>query len=325
MKVLFGSAHPKLGQEICSHLGINPVSAEIKRFKDGEIFAQILENVRGEDLFIVQPTCSPANENLMELLILIDAAKRASAKRITAVLPYYGYARQDRKDRPRVPITARLVADLLTTAGADRVLAIDLHAGQIQGFFNIPLDHLHATPVFLEHIEKMDFKDDLMVVSPDAGGVERANFLARCLQVDLAVADKRRINHNEAESIRIIGDVRGRSVLVLDDIIDTAGTLMKAVDALKEAGASYIICCASHGVFSEPALDRIQANKNLDEVIVTNTIAHSDRVKKNKKITVLSIAHLLAKAIVCIHSEASVSSLFVMRNKGNCRDKGVNK
>ncbi len=322
MKVLFGTAHPALGREICTHLDVEPVSVDIRRFKDGEIFAQILENIRGQDLFIVQSTCSPANENLMELLILIDAAKRASAMRITAVLPYYGYARQDRKDRPRVPITARLVADLLTTAGADRVLAIDLHAGQIQGFFNIPLDHLHATPVFLEYINSKTFKDDLMVVAPDAGGVERANFLARCLQVDLAVADKRRITQNVAESIRIIGDVRDRSVLILDDIIDTAGTLMKAVDALKEAGASYIICCASHGVFSSPALERIQANKNLDEVIVTNTIAHSELVTGNPKIKVLSIAHLLAQAIQCIHNETSVSSLFVLRNKGNCGDKG---
>jgi ribose-phosphate pyrophosphokinase len=316
MKVLFGSAHPGLGKEICDHLAVNPVDVDIRRFKDGEIFVQILENIRGKDVFIVQPTCSPVNENLMELLIIIDAAKRASAKRITAVLPYYGYARQDRKDRPRVPISARLVADLLTTAGADRVMAIDLHAGQIQGFFSVPLDHLQATPVFLEYIQNRTFKDELMIVSPDAGGVERANFLARCLEVDLAVADKRRLAPGITDTIRIIGDVKNRSVLVLDDIIDSAGTLMKAVDALKKAGASTVTCCASHGVFSPPALERIQNNKNLDEVVVTNTIAYSENVKNNNKIKVLSIASLLAKAIRCIHNEESVSSLFVVRNKG---------
>ncbi|MBN1297777.1 ribose-phosphate pyrophosphokinase [bacterium] len=313
MKVLFGTAHTELGREICAHLGVNPVDVEIRRFKDGEVFVQIQENIRGRDVFLVQPTCSPANENLMELLIMLDAAKRASAKRITAVLPYYGYARQDRKDRPRVPITARLVADLLTTAGADRVMAIDLHAGQIQGFFNIPFDHLYATPVFLEYIQNLPLKDELMVVSPDAGGVERANFLARCLGVRLAVADKRRISHNEAESIQIIGNVSGKSVLILDDIIDTAGTLMKAVDALKDAGATRIMCCATHGVFSSPALERIERNMNLDEVIVTNTISHQERIKNNGKIRVLSIAHLLADAMQCIHTESSVSSLFVIR------------
>lgn len=318
MKILFGSAHPGLGKEICEHLAVNPVDVDIRRFKDGEVFVQILENIRGKDVFIVQPTCSPVNENLMELLIIIDAAKRASAKRITAVLPYYGYARQDRKDRPRVPISARLVADLLTTAGADRVMAIDLHAGQIQGFFSIPLDHLQATPVFIEYIQNRTFKDELMIVSPDAGGVERANFLARCLEVDLAVADKRRLAPGITDTIRIIGDVKDRSVLVLDDIIDSAGTLMKAVDALKKAGASTITCCASHGVFSPPALERIQNNKNLDDVVVTNTIAYSENVKNNHKITVLSIASLLAKAIKCIHTEESVSSLFVVRNKGKC-------
>jgi len=311
MKVCFGTAHRELSKNICSQLGIDPVHVDIRRFKDGEIFVQIEENVRGKDVFIVQPTCSPANENLMELLILLDAAKRASAKRITAVLPYYGYARQDRKDRPRVPITARLVADLLTTAGADRVLAIDLHAGQIQGFFNIPLDHLYATPVFIDYLKNRTFKDELMVVSPDAGGVERAKFLARCLGVNLAVADKRRVSHNEADSIRIIGDVKNHSVLILDDIIDTAGTLMKAVDALREAGATYVMACASHGVFSEPALTRIANNQNLDEVIVTDTISPVKGIADNPKIKVLSIAHLLAQAIQCIHNETSVSSLFV--------------
>ncbi|HPQ41840.1 MAG TPA: ribose-phosphate pyrophosphokinase [bacterium] len=313
MKVLFGTAHPDLGNEICRHLGVEPVTVDIRRFKDGEIFVQIEENIRGKDVFIVQPTCSPANENLMELLIMLDAVKRASAKRVTTVLPYYGYARQDRKDRPRVPITARLVADLLTSAGSDRAMAIDLHAGQIQGFFNIPFDHLNATPVFMEYLGNRTFKDELIVVSPDAGGVERANFLARCLGVRLAVADKRRLSHNVAESIQIIGEVKGKSVLILDDIIDTAGTLMKAVDALKEAGATNIMCCTSHGVFSPPALERIENNRNLDEVIVTNTISHVNRIKSSSKITVLSIAPLLAQAIKCIHNETSISSLFVIR------------
>lgn len=312
MKVLFGTAHPDLGNDICRNLGVDPVSVDVRRFKDGEIFVQIEENIRGKDVFIVQPTCSPANENLMELLIMLDAAKRASAKRITTVLPYYGYARQDRKDRPRVPITARLVADLLTTAGSDRAMAIDLHVGQIQGFFSIPFDHLHATPVFMEYLGNRTYRDELIVVSPDAGGVERAKFLARCLGVKLAVADKRRQEHNVAESIQIIGDVKGKSVLILDDIIDTAGTLMKAVDALKDAGATQIMCCASHGVFSPPALERIENNKNLDEVIVTNTISHVNRIRQSSKIKVLSIAHLLAKAIKCIHTESSVSSLFVI-------------
>lgn len=312
MKVLFGTAHPRLGQRICHHLGVEPVDIDVRRFKDGEIFVQIAENIRGKDVFIVQPTCPPVNKNLMELLILMDAAKRASAKRITAVLPYYGYARQDRKDRPRVPITARLVADLVTTAGADRVLTIDLHAGQIQGFFNIPMDHLHATPVFIDYLRNRTFEDELIVVSPDAGGVERAKFLARCLQAPLAVADKRRKGHNEADSIRIIGDVANRSALILDDIIDTAGTLMKAVDALKDAGASHVMCCASHGILSDPALERIENNKNLDEVIITDTICHGDAIAGGSKIKILSIGHLLAKAIQCIHSETSVSSLFVI-------------
>ncbi len=318
MKVLFGSANPKLGSEICKSLGIQPVEVTIKRFKDGEIFVQILENIRGKDLFIVQPTCAPANENLMELLIMLDAAKRASAKRITAVLPYYGYARQDRKDRPRVPISARLIADLLTTAGADRVLTIDLHAGQIQGFFNIPLDHLHATRVFMEYINGKSFQNGLIVVSPDAGGVERANFLARCLHVDLAVADKRRVEHGCTKSIRIIGNVENRDVLILDDIIDSAGTLMEAVNALKNAGAATISCCASHGIFSGNALEIIAENSNLNEVIVTNTIEHSESVLNVKKIKILSIAPLLAAAIERIHNEQSVSSLFVEKNKNNC-------
>ncbi len=311
MKVFFGKAHPRLGQEICEYLSIRPGEIEVDRFADGEIHLQIQENIRGKDVFIVQPTCAPANENLMELLVMIDAARRASAQRITAVLPYYGYARQDRKDKPRVPITARLVADLLTIAGAHRILTMDLHAGQIQGFFTIPVDHLYATPVFLEYIKKQSYAKNLMIVSPDAGGVERARFLAKCLNTDLAVADKRRESPNVAESIRIIGDVRNRNVLILDDIIDTAGTLMKAVGALKEAGAEKVVACGTHAVFSPPAIDRIENNTNLDEVIVTNTISPRSTIGDHTKIHTLTIAPLLAEAIKRIHMETSISSLFV--------------
>ncbi len=313
LKVFFGTANKVLGNEICENLGIEPGKIMINRFADGEVFVQIEENIRGKDVFIVQPTCAPVNQNLMELLIIMDAAMRASAKRITAVLPYYGYARQDRKDRPRVPITARLVADLITAAGADRVLTLDLHVGQIQGFFNIPVDHLYATPVFMEAILEKDYAEDVLVLSPDAGGVERAKFLARLLKADLAVADKRREVHNVAESIRIIGDVQGRNVLILDDIIDTAGTLMKSVAALKDAGAKKVIACASHGVFSDPALERIKGNLQLEEVIVTNTISWKGAVRKIQKINVLSIAPLFAEAIKRIHDETSISSLFVSK------------
>ncbi|MBN1356252.1 ribose-phosphate pyrophosphokinase [bacterium] len=311
LEVFYGSAHPELGLEICKCLNIEPGQVETSRFADNEIFVQIKENIRGKDVFIVQPTCFPTNSNLMELLILIDTALRASAKRITAVLPYYGYARQDRKDRPRVPITARLVADLITVAGANRVLTMDLHAGQIQGFFKIPVDHLYATPVFLDHIKQMDYCRNLMVVSPDAGGVERAKFLAKLLGVELAVADKRRSGPNVAESIRIIGNVKGRNVLIIDDIIDTAGTLMKAVNALMEAGADRVIACGTHGVFSPPALERIQNNEHLVEVIVTNTIAPRKDLRCCSKVKVLTIAPLLAEAIKRIHFETSISSLFV--------------
>ncbi|MBN1552156.1 ribose-phosphate pyrophosphokinase [bacterium] len=311
MKVFHGSAHPLLGKEICDFLGIEPGKIEINRFADGEIFIQIQENIRGKDVFLVQPTSSPANDNLMELLIMIDAAQRASADRITVVLPYYGYARQDRKDKPRVPITARLVADLLTAAGANRVLTMDLHAGQIQGFFKIPVDHLYATPVFLDYLESKHYVSDLIVVSPDAGGVERAKFLAKCLGSELAVADKRRERANVAESIRIIGNVQNKNALIIDDIIDTAGTLMKAIAALKEAGAKRIIACGTHGVFSGPALERIETSDHLDEVITTNTIRPTEDVIKCKKIMVLSIAPLLAEAIKRTHHETSISSLFV--------------
>lgn len=311
MKVFFGKAHPKLGQEICEYLTIKPGEIDVDRFADGEIHLQIRENIRGKDVFIVQPTCAPANENLMELLVMIDAARRASAKRITAVLPYYGYARQDRKDKPRVPITARLVADLLTVAGAHRILTMDLHAGQIQGFFTIPVDHLYATPVFLDYIKNQPYAKNLMIVAPDAGGVERARFLAKCLNTDLAVADKRRESPNVAESIRIIGDVRNRNVLILDDIIDTGGTLMKAVGALKESGADRVVSCGTHAVFSPPAIERIENNSNLHEVIVTNTISPRTHFGAESKIKVLTIAPLLAVAIKRIHMETSISSLFV--------------
>ncbi len=311
LKVFFGNAHPDLGEEICRKMEIVPGKVDVGRFADGEIFVQILENIRGRDVFIVQPTCHPTNQNLMELLIMIDAAQRASAGRITAVLPYFGYARQDRKDRSRVPITARLVADLLTAAGADRVLTLDLHAGQIQGFFSIPVDHLYATPVFLDYIRKKSYAANLIVVSPDAGGVERARFMAKCLGAELAVADKRRKKANVAESIRIIGNVKDRNVLIMDDIIDTAGTLMKAVGALKAAGALKVVAACTHGVFSPPALERIDNNVELEEIIVTNTIKPRSGISGCSKITYLSIAALLAEAIRRIHHESSISTLFV--------------
>jgi ribose-phosphate pyrophosphokinase len=303
LEVFYGTAHPELGEEICRCLNIKSGQIDISRFADNEIFIQIKENIRGKDVFIVQPTCYPT--------IMIDTALRASAKRITAVLPYYGYARQDRKDRPRVPITSRLVADLITVAGANRALTMDLHAGQIQGFFKIPVDHLYATPVFLEYLKQKQYGDNLMVVSPDAGGVERAKFLAKLLGVELAVADKRRDKPNIAESIRIIGNVQDRDVLIMDDIIDTAGTLMKAVGALKDAGAKTVMACGTHGVFSPPALERIESNEHLDEVIVTNTISPRKDLRCCSKITVLTIAPLLAEAIKRIHLETSINSLFV--------------
>jgi ribose-phosphate pyrophosphokinase len=280
----------------------------VTRFSDGEVFVQVNENVRGTDVFVVQPTCPPVNDTLMELLIMIDALKRASARRITAVLPYYGYARQDRKAQPRVPITAKLVADLLEAAGVDRVLALDLHAGQIQGFFNIPVDHLFASPVLIDDLSKKDLKDPVLV-SPDAGGVERARAIAKRLKAGLAIIDKRREGPNQAAAMHLIGDVRGHDVVVIDDMIDTAGTLVQAVSALHREGAGRILACGVHAVLSGPAINRIKSSP-LEEVIVTNSIPLPEE-KRVARITVLSVAPLLGEAIRRIHDEESVSTLFV--------------
>jgi ribose-phosphate pyrophosphokinase len=280
----------------------------LQRFADGEVYFQLLENVRGADVFVIQPTCFPVDQHLVELLIMIDALKRASAGRITVVMPYYGYARQDRKDRPRVAISAKLVADLLTTAGANRALLVDLHAAQIQGFFNIPVDHLFASPVLVGHFREMKLPN-LTVVSPDAGGVERARFFAKKMEAPLAIVDKRREEMNVSEVMNVIGDVKGRTCLILDDIIDTAGTLVKTVDALLAEGALKVYACASHPVLSGPAIERIAASP-LEQLVVTNTIPLQEEARKLDKIKVLSIAGLLGRAIESIHMETSVSTLF---------------
>lgn len=309
LKVFFGRAHPGLGAEICSYLGVTPGKLTLYNFSDGENSCQIDENVRGADVFIVQPTCPPVNDNLMELLILLDAFKRSSATRVTAVLPYYGYARQDRKDRPRVPITSKLVADLLTAAGADRILTMDLHAAQIQGFFNIPVDHLFAAPVVLDAVRKMEIPD-LVIVSPDVGGVERARAFAKRLGCGLAIVDKRRTGKNETEVLNVIGEVEGRSVLILDDIIDTAGTLIKGADALKSFGAKEIFAAGVHPVLSGPAIERINGSE-LKSVFVTNTIPVESAITRCSRLRSFSVAALLGEAIQRIHEGASVSSLFV--------------
>jgi len=307
-KIFTGSANRALTDEICKFLGVPLGEAKFQRFSDGEIHFQLLENVRGADVFLVQPTCFPTNEHLIELLIMEDALRRASAGRITAVVPYYGYARQDRKDRPRVAITSKLVADLLVTAGANRALFVDLHAAQIQGFFNIPVDHLFASPVLVSYFSNLDLPN-LTVVSPDAGGVERARFFAKKLEVPLAIVDKRRTDINVTEVMHVIGDVRGRTCLILDDIVDTAGTLVKTAEALIEQGAEKVYACASHAVLSGPAVERI-ANSPLEELVVTNTIPLREDAQKVSKIKVLSIAGLLGRAIESIHMETSVSTLF---------------
>ena len=307
-KIFTGSANRPLSEEICKFLGVPLGEAKFQRFSDGEIHFQLLENVRGADVFLVQPTCFPTDQHLMELLIMEDALRRASAGRITAVVPYYGYARQDRKDRPRVAITSKLVADLLVTAGANRALFVDLHAAQIQGFFNIPVDHLFASPVLVSYFDNLDLPN-LTVVSPDAGGVERARFFAKKLEVPLAIVDKRRTDINVTEVMNVIGDVRGRTCLILDDIVDTAGTLVKTAEALIEQGAEKVYACASHAVLSGPAVERI-ANSPLEELVVTNTIPLREDAQKVAKIKVLSIAGLLGRAIESIHMETSVSTLF---------------
>jgi ribose-phosphate pyrophosphokinase len=307
-KLFSGTANRPLAEEIARHIGVQVGEAKLQRFADGEVYFQLLENVRGVDVFVVQPTCYPVDQHLVELLVMIDALKRASAARITVVVPYYGYARQDRKDRPRVAISAKLIADLLTTAGANRALFVDLHAAQIQGFFNIPVDHIFASPVLVGHFRELKLPN-LTVVSPDAGGVERARFFAQKIGAPLAIVDKRRTDLNVAEVMHVVGDVAGKTCLIIDDIIDTAGTLVKTVDALHAAGALAVYACASHAVLSGPAIDRI-ANSRLEQVVVTDTIPLRDAALKVPKIKVLSIAGLLGTAIENIHLETSVSSLF---------------
>ncbi len=307
-KLFSGTANPKLAQLIGEDIGVKVGEAKMQRFADGEVYFQLLENVRGVDVFVVQPTCYPVDQHLVELLIMIDALKRASAARITAVVPYYGYARQDRKDRPRVAISAKLIADLLTTAGANRALFVDLHAAQIQGFFNIPVDHIFASPVLVSHFKELKLPN-LTVVSPDAGGVERARHFAQKMEVPLAIVDKRRTDINVAEVMHVVGDVNGKTCLIIDDIIDTAGTLVKTVDALFASGAKAVYACASHAVLSGPAIDRI-ANSRLEQLVVTDTIPLREAAHKLPKIKVLSIAGLLGTAIENIHLETSVSTLF---------------
>jgi ribose-phosphate pyrophosphokinase len=309
LKIFGGRSHPALVQEICDVLNLEPGRSSSFNFSDGETFCQIEENVRGSDVYIVQPTSNPVNENLMELLILLDSFKRSSASRVTAVVPYYGYARQDKKDKPRVPITAKLVADLISKAGADRVLTMDLHADQIQGFFDIPVDHLFAAPVLLDAIRDMHIPD-LVIVSPDAGGVERARAIAKRLGVGLAILDKRRTAPNEAEVMHVIGDVDGCNALIVDDIIDTAGTMTKAVDALKKKGAGRVLAAGVHGVLSGPALQRIN-DSPLEQVLITNTTPLEDKLARSPKLKPLSVAPLLGEAIRRIHVNSSVSSLFV--------------
>jgi ribose-phosphate pyrophosphokinase len=313
-KIFSGTANEQLADEVCNFLGMPRGQAQVIRFKDGECYVQIQENVRGCDVFVMQPTCRPVDEHLMELLLMIDALKRASARRITAVVPYFGYARQDRKDKPRSPISSKLVADLLTTAGAHRALIVDLHTPQLQGFFNIPVDHLFASPVLVDHFRKLQLPN-LTVVSPDAGGVERARFFAKKVDAALAIVDKRRVEMNVAEVMHVIGDVNGRTCLIIDDLIDTAGTLVKTAAALVENGATQVYACASHAVLSGPAVENIR-NSVIKEVVVTNTIpltaeADAARTEKGGKISVLSIAGLIGRAIQANHEETSVSKLFV--------------
>ena len=313
-KIFSGTANEPLADEVCHFLGMQRGQAQVVRFADGECYVQIQENVRGADVFVMQPTCRPVDEHLMELLLMIDALKRASARRITAVIPYFGYVRQDRKDKPRSPISSKLVADLLTAAGAHRALIVDLHTPQLQGFFNIPVDHLFASPVLVDHFRKLALPN-LTVVSPDAGGVERARFFAKKVDAALAIVDKRRVEMNVAEIMNVIGDVHARTCLIIDDLIDTAGTLVKTAAALMDNGASCVYACASHAVLSGPAVKNIQ-NSVIKELVVTNTIplnpeADAARTEKGGKIHVLTIAGLIGRAIQANHEETSVSKLFM--------------
>ncbi len=309
LKLFTGSAHTELAKEVAACLGIPVGDATVTNFSDGEILVRLNENVRGSDVFVLQPTSMPVNDNIMELLLITDALKRASAGRITAVIPYYGYARQDRKVQPRVPISAKMVADLITAVGINRVLTVDLHAGQIQGFFNIPVDNLYASPILLDYIKKKYDTDHLVIVSPDAGGVERARAFAKRLQCSIAIVDKRREKVNECEVMNVIGDVTGKDALILDDMVDTAGTMTQAAAALKEKGARNVSAACTHAVLSGAATERIN-NSVIGELIATNTIPLDNKKEQLKKLTVLSIASLLGEAIKRIHEESSISSLF---------------
>jgi len=308
LAIFSGNAHPKLATDICSSLKVKLADAMVTKFSEGEIRVKINENVRGKDVFVVQPTCPPPNDNLMELLIMIDALKRASAARITAVVPYFGYARQDRKDQPRVPITAKLVANLLTVAGANRILTMDLHAGQIQGFFDIPVDHLFAVGVFIEYFAKLNAKD-LVVVCPDVGGIKMARAYAKRLSAGLAIIDKRRESPEKTEVMHILGEVEGKNVIIVDDLIATGSSLVEAAETLKKAKAKSIVAAISHGVLSGPAIERISACKALERLYITDSIPLENH-RKHSKIEVLTIAGLLGEAIKRIHNEESVSSLF---------------
>ena len=308
-KIFTGTANVPLAEDICRHLGVPLGQQKLGRFSDGEIYFQILENVRGADVFVVQPCHYPVDQHLLELLLMIDAFKRASAWRITAVLPYYCYARQDRKDKPRVPISAKLVADLLETAGASRALTLDLHAPQIQGYFDVPVDHLFGSPVLVDYFKQLNLPN-ITVVSPDAGGVERARFFAKKLDVPLAIVDKRRIDVDVSEVMHLIGDVRGRTTLIIDDIIDTAGTLVKTAEALLREGATQVYAACTHAVLSGPAIERIE-NSQITQVLATDSVPLSEAAKKMGKIKVLSVANLLARGIQSIHEETSISELFI--------------
>ena len=309
IKLFTGSAHRVLAKEIAGYLDIPIGDATVSRFSDGEIMVQINENVRGNDAFILQPTSMPVNHHLMELLLMVDALKRASASRITAVIPYYGYARQDRKVQPRVPISAKLVADLITAAGTNRVLTMDLHAAQIQGFFNIPVDNLYAAPVLLEYIRKQYHFENLVIVSPDAGGVERARAFAKKLQCSIAIIDKRREVANVSQIMNVIGDVENKDAIILDDMIDTGGTTIQAAAALKRKGAKRVVAACTHAVLSDDAVEKTN-NSVIEELIVTNTIPPDSKKEQCKKLTILSIASLIGEAIRRIHEESSISSLF---------------
>jgi ribose-phosphate pyrophosphokinase len=310
LKIFAGNSNLPLAREICGYLEAPLGKATVETFSDGESKVEIKENVRGGDVFVIQSTCAPGNDNLMELLVMLDAFKRASASRITAVIPYYGYARQDRKVVPRVPITAKLVADLITTAGASRILTMDLHSGQIQGFFNVPVDNLYATPVLLQHLQRQLNRNEVTIVSPDAGGVERARDFATRLDASLAIIDKRRVGPNVVAEMNIIGEVKGQTAVLLDDMVDTAGTLTMAAEALKREGANRILSCCTHPVLSGPAIQKIN-DSPLEELIVTNTVPLRPDASRCKKIKVLSVAHLIGEAIRRTHEEQSISSLFV--------------